>query len=179
MVETRRSPKLGGEALNFGRIVGGKWVTDFGHPIPYRWHSAWAGGRLVSELVPAERRRHGRQLARGLAVRLTIAEFYGDGRPIGRGETMKAVMISVMGLLLVLVLLSYPAWAQQGYPARTDCDAIVRELQMRLPGFSDPSRVNYDWGNYVGFCNFAPWNVMISADDVNEMAKVLHPNLYK
>jgi hypothetical protein len=92
---------------------------------------------------------------------------------------MKVVRISVVGLLLVPFMLSSPAWAQQGYPARNDCDAIVRELQMRPPSFGDPSRTNYDWGNYVGFCEHPPWNRMLGADDVLEVSKVLHPGVYK
>jgi hypothetical protein len=80
---------------------------------------------------------------------------------------------------LALALASSAAGAQQGYPARTDCDTIVRELQMRPPSFGDPSRANYDWGNYVGFCEHPPWNTIIGADDVQVVAKVLHPGLYK
>jgi len=88
---------------------------------------------------------------------------------------MKTVVIS----MLMWALLSIPAGAQQGYPARTDCDTIVRELQMRPPSFGDPSRVNWDWGNYVGFCEKPPWNRIIGADDVQAVAKVLHPGLFK
>ena len=89
---------------------------------------------------------------------------------------MKAVMISALGL----ALFSSAVWAQQVYPLRDDCDAIVRELRMRPPSYGDASRVNYDWGNYVGFCeNKAPWNKMMGADDVLEISKVLHPGLYK
>jgi hypothetical protein len=92
---------------------------------------------------------------------------------------MKAGMISVVGLLLVLDLLSSPACAQ-AWPAQTDCDAIVRELRMRPPSYGDASRANYDWGNYIGFCEKkAPWNKMMGADDVLEVSKVLHPGLYK
>jgi len=91
---------------------------------------------------------------------------------------MKGVMIAA--LVLVLAADSAPAWAQQGWPARDDCDTIVRELQMRPPSYGDASRANYDWGSYVGFCeNKAPWNKMLGADDVLEVSKVLHPGLYK
>jgi hypothetical protein len=88
---------------------------------------------------------------------------------------MKGIVISA----LALALAASPAWAQQGYPARTDCDTAVRELQMRPPSFGDPSRANYDWENYVGFCEHPPWNTIIGADDIQAVAKLLHPNLYK
>jgi hypothetical protein len=158
MVETRKSRKLGGEALNFGRSASGEKVTDFGRPIPYRWRNAWAGSGLVSELVPAEQRRHGRRLAQGLAVRLTIVGLYvGTLSPIGRGEMMKAVIISAA----VMALLSSPACAQQGWPARNDCEAIVRDLELRPPSYGDPSRVNYVWESYLANCEHLPWTKMI------------------
>jgi hypothetical protein len=81
------------------------------------------------------------------------------------GEVMKAAALIVTATF-VLAFPSCAVWAQQGYPARTDCDTIVRELQMRPPSFGDPSRANYDWGNYVGFCEHPPWNTIIGADDV-------------
>jgi hypothetical protein len=80
---------------------------------------------------------------------------------------------------LALILLSTAAWAQRAYPARDDCELIVRELQMRPPSYGDPSRANYDWGSYLGFCEKPPWNRIIGADDVNEVAKVLHPGMFR
>jgi hypothetical protein len=77
------------------------------------------------------------------------------------------------------LFVAYPAWAGQGYPARTDCDAIVRILELRPVAHGDPSLANYAWDSYVAFCEKPPWSKMIGADTVQEVAKVLHPNLYK
>jgi len=84
-----------------------------------------------------------------------------------------------MRALLFLSLMSVPALAQQGYPARTDCDAIVRILEQRPVANGDPSLANYAWDNYVAFCEKDPWRKMIGADTVQEVSKVLHPNLFK
>jgi hypothetical protein len=137
MVEKRWSRKLDGEALNFGRSGGGKWVTDFGHPVPCRWREASPRCRLVRELVTSERR--GRRFAREVSLLAGRSwDFTTVRSRLSGGGTMKAVMISVVGLpfalAVALALLSSAVWAQQGYPVRDDCDAIVRELRMRLRG---------------------------------------------
>lgn len=88
---------------------------------------------------------------------------------------MKAVIISAAAV----ALLSFPAWAQQGWPARNDCESIVRDLELRPPSYGDPSRVNYVWESYLANCEHLPWTKMIGADDINEVAKVLHPKMYK
>ena len=80
---------------------------------------------------------------------------------------------------LVGVLIAAPTWAQQGYPARTDCEGIVRVLEVRPVAGGDPSLANYAWDSYVAFCEKLPWSKMIGADTVQEVAKVLHPNLFK
>jgi len=63
--------------------------------------------------------------------------------------------------------------------APDDCAALVRKLELRPPAYGNPSRVNYVWESYLAHCEQPPWNKIVGADDVNEVAKVLHPNLYK
>jgi hypothetical protein len=82
-------------------------------------------------------------------------------------------------IALLALLVSAPAFAQQGYPARTDCESIVRVLELRPVANGDPSLANYAWDSYVAYCEHLPWSKMIGADTVQEVAKVLHPKLYK
>jgi hypothetical protein len=89
---------------------------------------------------------------------------------------IKAIPISAAALGL---LSPAAAWAQQGWPARNDCEAIVRDLELRPPSYGDPSRVNYVWESYLANCEHPPWTKMIGADNINEVAKVLHPKMYK
>lgn len=82
-------------------------------------------------------------------------------------------------LIGLLAIVPAAAWAQQGYPARTDCEAIVRVLELRPVAGGDPSLANYAWDSYVAFCEKDPWRKMIGADTVQEVAKVLHPGVFK
>jgi hypothetical protein len=55
----------------------------------------------------------------------------------------------------------------------------VSILEQRPVAGGDPSLANYAWDNYVSFCEKLPWSKMIGADTVQEVAKVLHPGLFK
>jgi hypothetical protein len=81
-------------------------------------------------------------------------------------------------LVLITIVFSTAAWAQ-AYPDRQDCEGNVRILEMRPVAGGNPSLANYAWDNYVAFCEKPPWNKMIGADTIQEVAKVIHPNLFK
>ena len=78
------------------------------------------------------------------------------------------------------LLIAFPAWAQEPYPARNDCDTITRELPMRPPAHGDAGRAKFDWQSYVGFCEqVKPWEGMIGAEDIQALSKLLHPEVFK
>lgn len=71
------------------------------------------------------------------------------------------------------VLRGQPHLAQR--PARQDCEANVRILEMLPVAGGDPSLANYAWDNYVAFCEHPPWNKVVGADIVQEVAKPCIP----
>ena len=83
-------------------------------------------------------------------------------------DALGAVMRRCGRFVLVGVLLSAPAWAQN-YPARSDCDAITRELAMRPPAFGDKGRASYDYQSWLGFCQIAPWKGMVTGGDLEAL----------
>lgn len=74
---------------------------------------------------------------------------------------------------LLGLLIAFPAWAQEPYPARNDCDKITRELAMRPPANGDKGRANYDYQSYIGFCQTRPWSEMIGANDLEALKPLL------
>jgi hypothetical protein len=72
-------------------------------------------------------------------------------------------------LLVLIVLTTAPAGAQQEYPDVKDCDTITKELAMRPPAFGNKARAAFDYQSYLGFCGFPPWIGMVGANDLEAL----------
>jgi hypothetical protein len=80
-----------------------------------------------------------------------------------------------MKAIVVLILLSSPAWAQ-ARPPSTDCDTIVRELKMRPPANGDRARAEYLWTSYIDNCEYIRG---LTTEDVKALNAVLDPWTFK